>query len=179
MKKLLLTLSAVLFMATGLLAKIPQNFNYQAVVRNNAGELVKNQQVGVKVTIIKTIRQQQIVNKTDLYVETFTKLTNANGLLSLKIGTGTPVTGQFSDIDFNIPENISLTRQAKEEFELDRIGIKTTMGVDFPLQKYKFMNISIFKEGSVPNIDDSFLVNDINFCINTIRELYEQLVPNW
>jgi len=122
MKKLLLTLSAVLFMATGLLAKIPQNFNYQAVVRNNAGELVKNQQVGVKVTIIKTIRQQQIVNKTDLYVETFTKLTNANGLLSLKIGTGTPVTGQFSDIDFNIPESSALKISFSIKTEIDPAG---------------------------------------------------------
>lgn len=122
MKKLLLTLSAVLFMATGLLAKIPQNFNYQAVVRNNAGELVKNQQVGVKVTIIKTIRQQQIVNKTDLYVETFTKLTNANGLLSLKIGTGTPVTGQFNDIDFNIPELSALKISFSIKTEIDPAG---------------------------------------------------------
>ncbi len=103
MKKLILTLSAVLLMSSSLLAEIPQNFNYQAVVRNSSGELVKNQQVGVKISIIKTTRKTLLEPTiTTLYVETFTKTTNANGLLNLKIGTGTAVTGKFSEIDFNI-----------------------------------------------------------------------------
>lgn len=85
----------------------------------------------------------------------------------------------YHKIDFSIPENISLIKEVKEEFELERMGMKTTIAIDFPLHKYRFLNISAFKEGTMQNIDDSFLANDFGICINTIRELYEQLVPNW
>ena len=43
----------MLFFSLGLIAQVPQGFNYQAVVRNDAGELIKNQEVKVKIGILQ------------------------------------------------------------------------------------------------------------------------------
>ncbi len=60
-------------------------FSYQAVVRDNLGDPVANQPVGVQVTIQ--------VGATGSYVETHSATTDAFGLIALTIGQGTPVGG--------------------------------------------------------------------------------------
>ena len=52
MKKITLTLLAVLS-ALILFAQVPQSFKYQAVVRDNAGEILANQNVSFKIVILK------------------------------------------------------------------------------------------------------------------------------
>ena len=44
---------------------------------------------------------QTTVGGTAVYVETQTPTTNASGLLSIAIGTGTPVNGTFATIDWS------------------------------------------------------------------------------
>ncbi len=80
MKKLFTVLVVVLFTTT-LLASSPQKMSYQAVVRNTKGELVKNQTIGMKMSIY-------YFNKTlavTVYSETQTPTTNENGLLQLPL----------------------------------------------------------------------------------------------
>lgn len=60
-------------------------FSYQAVIRNAAGELVKNKTIGMRVTILKGS-----VSGTPVYTEMQTPSTNANGLATLEIGKGNP-----------------------------------------------------------------------------------------
>ena len=67
-----------------------------AIVRNAAGDLVTNQQVGMQISILKTT-----VGGTAVYVETQTPTTNGSGLVSIEIGTGTVVTGVFATIDWS------------------------------------------------------------------------------
>ncbi len=50
MKKTLLTL-AVSALAVLAQAQMPQTFGYQAAIRNTAGELLKNQAIGARITI--------------------------------------------------------------------------------------------------------------------------------
>ncbi|MBK9196130.1 MAG: hypothetical protein IPO17_14375 [Flavobacteriales bacterium] len=78
---------------------IAQNFSgfsYQAVVRDNVGDPVPSQTVGVQVTIQ--------VGPTDTYVETHSATTDAYGLIALTIGQGTPVGGSaiptFADVQW-------------------------------------------------------------------------------
>lgn len=99
MKKLFTVLSvllvnSVLFAITP--PMVPQKMSYQAVVRNSSNELVINQSVGIKISIL-----QYTATGTVVYAETQTPTTNANGLISIAIGTGAVVTGVFSTIDWS------------------------------------------------------------------------------
>lgn len=94
MKKI--TLIALLFCSfTILFAQAPQKMSYQAVIRKTDGSLVFNTSVGIKISIL-----QGSASGTSVYVETQTTTTNANGLATLAIGGGTPVTGTFAGINW-------------------------------------------------------------------------------
>ena len=95
MKKVYSFLAAVLI-TISIFAQVPQKLSYQAVIRNSSNQLVVNQAVGMRISIL-----QGASDGTAVYVETQTPTTNANGLLSLEIGGGTPVTGTFESIDWS------------------------------------------------------------------------------
>ena len=76
-------------------AQTPQSFKYQAVVRDGAGNVLANQMVGFQLSILQTSE-----TGTAVYTETFNKTTNFYGLVNLNIGEGTPVSGNFSTINW-------------------------------------------------------------------------------
>ena len=79
MKKATTLFAAILLLAVGATA---QKLSYQAVVRNNANELVTETTVQVAVTVLNA-------NNAVQYAETHANVqTNRNGLLSLMIGDG-------------------------------------------------------------------------------------------
>ena len=76
-------------------AQTPQKMSYQAVLRNAMGNLLVQTNVGMRISIL-----QGNVNGTVTYQETYTTMTNANGLVSIEIGGGNPVSGSFASIDW-------------------------------------------------------------------------------
>ena len=76
-------------------AQVPLKFNYQAVVRNNTGVIITNQNITVKDEILDS----NIT--TVLYSETHAVTTNAQGLFSLQVGGGTIKSGVFANIDWS------------------------------------------------------------------------------
>ena len=94
MKRILITLTLFFSMLAVAFAQAPQKFTYQAVVRNESNTLVRGN-VGVRITIL-----QGGANGTMVYQETHTTVTNANGLMTLEIGGGTVVNGDFATIDW-------------------------------------------------------------------------------
>lgn len=87
-----------LLVSVSVFGQAPNLMSYQAIVRNTSNTLVSNQSIGVRISIIKTT-----ASGTEVYKELFNPnpTTNANGLLSLQIGSGIPLTGTFSAIDWN------------------------------------------------------------------------------
>jgi hypothetical protein len=81
-------------LATSVFAQSPEKMSYQAIIRDNNNQLVTNHATGMKISIL-----QGSASGTAVYVETHTPTTNANGLVSLEIGSGTPVTGTFAGIN--------------------------------------------------------------------------------
>lgn len=79
-----------------LIAQAPEAMTYQAVVRDNAGAILSDTQVGMEIGIY-----QNAVTGTPVYTETHTPTTNTSGLLDIQIGAGTAGTGTFSDIDWS------------------------------------------------------------------------------
>lgn len=95
MKKILLTLSIILGCHL-VSAQAPEKMSYQAVMRNTTGQLLANQSIGIKVSIL-----QGSAAGTAVYSERLTGSTNLNGLISLEIGTGTVLSGTFNTIDWS------------------------------------------------------------------------------
>ena len=98
MKKLI-TILALLLINSVLVAftpVVPEKMSYQAVVRNSSNQLVANQAVGLKISILQTSATGTVV-----YAETQTPTTNANGLFNVSIGTGIVVSGTFAAIDWS------------------------------------------------------------------------------
>lgn len=73
----------------------PQQMSYQSVVRNASGQLVANQAVGLKISVL-----QGSVTGTVVFAETHNIITNTNGLVSIEIGGGATQSGDFSMINW-------------------------------------------------------------------------------
>ena len=89
MKRLYAFFAAVLLTASTFLpqqarAQSPDKMSYQAVIRNSSDQLVSKQSVGMQISII-----QGSENGTTVYKETHNPTSNANGLVTLEIGSGT------------------------------------------------------------------------------------------
>lgn len=94
MKKALIFLISM-GVAFGLYAQTPEKMSYQAVIRNSSNQLVTNHAVGMQISIL-----QGSVSGAAVYIETQTPTSNANGLVSIEIGNGSVVSGDFASIDW-------------------------------------------------------------------------------
>jgi hypothetical protein len=94
MKKIYSILAGLLLTAS-VFAQAPQKMSYQAVIRNSSNALITSTPVGMQISVL-----QGSLTGTAVYVETQTPSTNANGLVSVEIGGGTVVSGNFSTINW-------------------------------------------------------------------------------
>ncbi len=79
------------------LAQAPEKMSYQALVRNNSGALITNKPIGMRTSIL-----QGSISGSPVYVEIYNPnpSTNANGIVTLEIGSGIPVNGTFASINW-------------------------------------------------------------------------------
>ncbi|HHZ66062.1 MAG TPA: hypothetical protein EYN51_11310 [Flavobacteriales bacterium] len=94
MKRLFTIIAAVLITAH-LLAQAPESMSYQAVVRDNSNTLMANTSIGMQISIL-----QGSLTGSAVFVERHFLNTNANGLVSLEIGSGSLISGSFTTIDW-------------------------------------------------------------------------------
>lgn len=93
MKRLLFILIGLLVLVSGY-TQSPHAFKYQAVVRDNSGDLLTEQSVNFQIDIIKGA-----VDGTTVYSESHIATTNVYGVVSLEIGNGT-TTDDFTAIEW-------------------------------------------------------------------------------
>jgi hypothetical protein len=84
-----------LLVAPTMFAQAPQGFSYQGMMRNSAGQAISNQNVSTRFCIRLGSANGQIA-----YQEVQTLTTNAQGLMSATVGTGTVTMGSFATIDW-------------------------------------------------------------------------------
>ena len=90
-----LVMTSSVFLPQQASAQSPDKISYQAVVRDGSNDLVTNSAVGMKISIL-----QGSASGNAVYEETQTPTTNGNGLVSLKIGEGSVVSGNLSTINW-------------------------------------------------------------------------------
>ena len=102
MKKTNKLLAAVLFLFTihcslfTLHAQAPQSFNYQAVARDNSGNILANKSVSLRISLL-----QGSTTGASVYSETHAVSTDNTGIINIAIGGGTVVSGTFANIDWS------------------------------------------------------------------------------
>lgn len=128
MKKLVLTLSIV-FIGAFVKAQAPQAFNYQGVARDNAGNTLVNQSIGVQFDLRETT-----ANGTVVYSETHTATTNNFGLFNLQVGNGTPSLGTLASIDWsNGPFFLEVSLDASGSTNYQSMGTSQLLSVPYAL----------------------------------------------
>ncbi len=95
MKRIILSLISLFTCFLFALSQSPQAFKYQAVARDGSGNILANQSVSVKISILQGTPTGSIA-----YSETHNVSTDPHGLINLDIGKGTPVSGTFSGINW-------------------------------------------------------------------------------
>ncbi|MBI5219965.1 MAG: hypothetical protein HY958_13645 [Bacteroidia bacterium] len=96
MKKIVFfSIVALLINISLLHAQAPQSFKYQAIARNGIGEVIANQAVSFKISILEGSSTGTVV-----YSEEHAATTNIFGLVNLTIGNGNNPAGNFSTISW-------------------------------------------------------------------------------
>ena len=90
------TILATVLLSASLCAQAPQSFSYQAVVRGAKNELLVNKPVGMRLSLLQGSEKGKAV-----YEETQFVNTNENGLVSIAIGAGNKLIGDFISIDWS------------------------------------------------------------------------------
>jgi hypothetical protein len=128
MKKTILGLLA--FMSVVIIyAQAPNKMTYQAVIRNSSNVLIKNSLIGVRISIL-----QSSATGTPVYVETHSVTTNANGLATLEIGSGSIISGNFSTINWGTgPYFIKTETDPNGSNNYSIVGTKQLLSVPYAL----------------------------------------------
>src|SRR4051812_14643 len=94
---------------------IPQGMNYQAVARDNDGQILANQDVFLKISLISDPGKASTLH----YTETQKATTNKFGLFTLTIGKGSVLAGQWSKIPWSTKEvwmDVAIKLSANEDY---------------------------------------------------------------
>ena len=95
MKQILLALLLILVSGEFNYAQTPESFSYQTVVRNGQSQVVTNQNIGIKISLLKGS-----ANGEEVYEEEHNMTTSDNGVISLMVGKGSVIPGSFSGIEW-------------------------------------------------------------------------------
>lgn len=146
--KRIITLYSAIILASGIFAQSPDKMSYQAVIRNSTNQLVSNQTVGMRISIL-----QGSSSGSSIYTETHTTTTNANGLASIEIGNGTVINGVFGNIDWsNGPYFIKTETDPSGGVNYSISGTSQLLSVPYALHAKTAENIT----GSISETDPIF-----------------------
>jgi len=85
-----------LFSSITCYSQVPEKFNYQGVIRNSSGELIKNTSITVRVSLLQGSTTGAVQ-----YSENHAVATNNYGQFTIQIGGGTDATNVFTSIDWS------------------------------------------------------------------------------
>src|SRR5690606_2023493 len=123
MKKLIFTL---VFLIAGI-TFAQQGINYKALIKDGSGNVVANDLIQIEFTIL------QGAGQTNVYQESHAPTTDANGIVIVNIGNGTPISGTFNAIDWSADDHY-LNVQINTGGGLTDMGTTQFMAVPYAKQ---------------------------------------------
>ena len=130
--KYLIIVSLLIFPMLGI-SQAPQRINFQSILRNTTGEIVTNSSVRLRISILTGT-----TTGTSVYSETHAKTTDAGGLISLQIGSGTVLSGVFGNINWgSIAHFIQLEADFSGGNNYVLLGTQELMSVPYALYATK------------------------------------------
>jgi hypothetical protein len=130
-----LLLLGLLWASNAVAQNVPQGFNYQCIVRDNTGASINNQTV----TLLFTIRNNA-PNGPIAYSEMQTTSTNTFGLINLTIGGGTPLQGNFANINWGASPKFLTVSVETAPGVFDEVGTSQLLSVPYALYSLNAAN---------------------------------------
>jgi uncharacterized protein (TIGR02145 family) len=172
MKTLTLTIAGILLAAVISAQALP--FKYQAVLRNEAGEIIQNQNVSLRFSILSGESAEN-----EMYSEIFDLSTNDFGQININIGEGLSVYGDYENVDWS-NEYVWLRVELDENAGLNFEELGTSRLLAVPFANYaakadynKLDNLPQLFDGdynSLTNIPESF--NGDYYSLSNLPELF-------
>ena len=122
MKKLYFFVFVLFYTAQIAFAQVPKLMNYQGVARDVNNQPLPNRAISLKLSVLDNIS-----STTPLYSEILSTSTNAMGLFTVKIGSGTPTVGNINSVNWT--DGI---RYLKTEIDIN--GGTTFIAAGLPVQ---------------------------------------------
>lgn len=120
------------FLLTGIVFSQTRGINYKALISDNVGAPLANQSVTVQFTILEG---NMAIN--EVYKESHTTTTDANGIIIVNIGEGVNISGDFTTINWGLDTHFVKTE------------INTGSGfVDFGTTEFKTVPYALYAENS-------------------------------
>ncbi len=133
----------------------PQSFSYQAVVRDAQGNILQNQSVSFKFSIIENSASGNVV-----YAETQSATTNNLGLVVLAIGNGNVLQGTFSTIQWgNAPHFFKVELDVNGGSNFVEMGTTQLLSVPYALYSENAGNVQTYTAGNGISITGNVVEN--------------------
>jgi len=130
LKQLLLAFIVITVYIVTSVAQSPQAFKYQAIARDNIGNLMVNENIDIRISIIT-----DNINGTVQYQETHNKTTSSYGSFAIEIGNGSVQYGNFTDITWNLGDKF-IKVEAKKSSESTYEELVTSQLLSVPYALY-------------------------------------------
>jgi len=124
--KIIKQVSVTFFMLIALSVSAQQGINYKAIVKNGSGNVVASQNITVQFQIL------QGAGMTNVYQETHSPTTDANGIVIVNIGEGSVDSGIYATIDWGVDDHF-LNVQINTGSGLTDMGTTQFMAVPYAL----------------------------------------------
>jgi hypothetical protein len=149
---------ALFIMALTIQAQSPQKFNYQGVARQASGQVIPDQAISIRASIL-----DGSPSGLSQYVEQHTATTNQLGLFTASIGGGTVLTGSFANITWGGGDKylkIEIDPAGGSNYSLT--GVFQLLSVPYSLQSRNAEQIQGNPVSPTPPLDGQVLLWDEN-----------------
>ena len=144
-----------MLIGSSIFAQSPEAFKYQAIARDASGNVIANQNVSFRISIIKTS-----ATGTPVYVETHYSITNEFGLININIGEGSVIWGNFSNIDWGIDKYfIKVELDASGGSNYQSMGTSQLLSVPYALYSKSAGNVQNYTAGNGISITGNVIEN--------------------